>query len=229
SVFVCMFQILDAAKLCKCGHVNEAMRTIAGKRFSGYREELITRRVIKESRDEYRRMKRESRGIKTRTRKPLENRLQLRRNRRQLVSGTPPDGHQTGFVDATLTPGLRGKTLLTSPNPSSGHHGNDNDMKNTKPAYNPTTVNTNTNTECTTEYHVTRDVMMNKRRKNPHVSGRHTAEDYRTSTTKPLEELAMAGPLAEINKRLVNQSVFWMCLADTLSSFGNDAEITKLI
>lgn len=36
--------------------------------FVGYREELYTRRVIKESRDEYLKMRRESRGIKRRLR-----------------------------------------------------------------------------------------------------------------------------------------------------------------
>ena len=41
--------------------------------------------------------------------------------------------------------------------------------------------------------------------------------ESKTKITRPMKQFAIAGPLAEINKRLMNQSGIWMCLGD---SFG---------
>lgn len=40
--------------------------------------------------------------------------------------------------------------------------------------------------------------------------------ENKTRIIRPMKQFAIAGPLAEINKRLMNQSGFWMCLGDSL-------------
>ncbi|XP_031568854.1 uncharacterized protein LOC116303453 isoform X1 [Actinia tenebrosa] len=236
----CNSPISDASKSCKCGHVNEAMRTIAGKRFSGYREELYTRRVIKESRDEYRRMKRESLGTRKRKRKsstPEKLRLRRQRKKQDDMCTITSDSHDQ------LNDGLDCDNLTHMTSYTNGNHDN-----HTQIHLQDITADESNKThdlleirddlendvhidssighvnECPSykQYLPTTKTISHKRgpkKTTFNQFNRKTRDGCRENKTRiirPMKQFAIAGPLAEINKRLMNQSGFWMCLGDGL-------------
>lgn len=66
--------------------------------------------------------------------------------------------------------------------------------------------------DVTPKNYLINSISLKKSRNNPHF-GRRVVKAQQTEIVKtPLDQLAMAGPLEEINKKLRNQSTFWMCL-----------------
>ncbi|XP_031568855.1 uncharacterized protein LOC116303453 isoform X2 [Actinia tenebrosa] len=206
----CNSPISDASKSCKCGHVNEAMRTIAGKRFSGYREELYTRRVIKESRDEYRRMKRESLG--TRKRKRLNDGLDCDNltHMTSYTNGNHDNHTQIHLQDITADESNKTHDLLEIRDDLENDVHIDSSIGhvNECPSYKQYLPTTKTISHKRGPKKTTFNQFNRKTRDG--------CRENKTRIIRPMKQFAIAGPLAEINKRLMNQSGFWMCLGDGL-------------
>ncbi|XP_032220707.2 nucleophosmin isoform X2 [Nematostella vectensis] len=281
----CNQLIPENATSCKCGHVNEAMRTIGGKRFSGYREELYTRLVIQESRDEYEKQQRQSRENLKRVhedtltvqslketpaieppKKIISQKLNQETNGDQLreitkVLNTPRDAKKVVKTTAGET-----KRDTASAENTRAVRSTRNVVINFSESDDDNDLDDDDDDIDDDEYHPGYSAGLKKRLKAAHKQRGYT-KAFAKRGTKPMKEVnsnkynvyghgrsskprahgresdfmkgkhanalgiensdsealmtlpknvPMTGPLAEINKRMVNQSIFWMCLTNGL-------------
>ncbi|EDO47706.1 predicted protein [Nematostella vectensis] len=229
----CNQLIPENATSCKCGHVNEAMRTIGGKRFSGYREELYTRLVIQESRDEYEKQQRQSRENLKRVH---EDTLTV-----QSLKETPAIEPPKKIISQKLNQETNGGQLreitkvLNTPRDTKKYHpgysaGVKKRLKAAHKQRGYTKAFAKRGTKPMKEVNSNKyNVYGHGRSSKPRAHGRESDfmkgkhanalgienSDSEALMTLP-KNVPMTGPLAEINKRMVNQSIFWMCLTNGL-------------